>query len=51
MTPYNAGKEAATQGKEFWENPHSVHDGNPVYFLAWFAGWCSVKKLMDRVTQ
>lgn len=44
MRPYDQGRQAAIDGKDFWENPYTylsskVSDGH-----AWFAGWCYGKK-------
>ena len=44
MKVYNDGFEAAQDGKEHWENPHSMANRIKEDFHKWYAGWCYGKK-------
>ena len=41
---YEDGYQAAKDGKEIWENPHSSPSGGRNSFNQWMAGWCFGKK-------
>lgn len=43
-TAFDAGVEAAFNGREVWMNPHAVSTGSIEAFNAWLAGWCFGKQ-------
>jgi len=44
--PYDAGRQAAQEGREHWENPYAAPSGMRNAFPEWYAGWCFGKQLL-----
>ena len=40
INKHSEGFNAATEGKEHWQNPYKGMDEDPADFVSWYAGWC-----------